>query len=171
MNENEILSTIRELKARMDELSARLANVEAGCSTVAPLEITEPIDIMEGLSVSPGPEPEAIPEDTPLIVPEAKVEEKKSEKKPEKKEYCWRTAKPLPPVSNILSGISLRDRGAFINTLFKEDPQAFVSTINRFNDMASLEEAEEYIVDNFHDWNLNSEIVKRLMMAVRRKLN
>ena len=33
----------------------------------------------------------------------------------------------------------------------------------------ALGEAKQYIMDRFRDWNLSSETVYRLMMAVRRK--
>ena len=36
--------------------------------------------------------------------------------------------------------------------------------------MAALSEAVEYVRTNFPGWNLGSDIVYRLMMAVRRKL-
>ena len=85
--------------------------------------------------------------------------------------HAWQTAKPLPPISNILSGISLRDRGPIINTLFREDAKLFIDTVTLFNGMSSLSEAEEHISQNFPEWNLDSKIVREFMMAVRRKLN
>ena len=83
---------------------------------------------------------------------------------------AWKTAMPGTPVKNVISAISLNDRVLFINTLFKEDPMAFQEAIAAFNGMSSFEEAEEYIRTNYPDWNLNSDLVFRLMMAVRRKL-
>ena len=83
---------------------------------------------------------------------------------------AWKTAMPGTPVKNVISAISLNDRVLFINTLFKEDPMAFQEAIAAFNGMSSFEEAEEYVRTNYPDWNLNSDLVFRLMMAVRRKL-
>lgn len=83
---------------------------------------------------------------------------------------AWKTAMPGTPVKNVISAISLNDRVLFINTLFKEDPMAFQEAIAAFNGMASFDEAEEYVKTNYPDWNLNSDLVFRLMMAVRRKL-
>ena len=83
---------------------------------------------------------------------------------------AWKTAMPGTPVKNVISAISLNDRVLFINTLFKEDPMAFQEAIAAFNGMASFDEAEEYVKANYPDWNLNSDLVFRLMMAVRRKL-
>ena len=83
---------------------------------------------------------------------------------------AWKTAIPGTPVKNVISAISLNDRVLFINTLFKEDPMAFQDAIAAFNGMSSFEQAEEYVKANHPEWNLNSDLVFRLMMAVRRKL-
>jgi|BioPla2DNA2_1021312.scaffolds.fasta_scaffold09868_6 hypothetical protein len=84
---------------------------------------------------------------------------------------AWRTDRPGSPVKNIISAISLNDRVLLINSLFKEDPILFRDTITAFNAMDSLEEALAYIRDHFPNWNMNSDTVYRLMMAVRRKLS
>ena len=83
---------------------------------------------------------------------------------------AWKTAIPGTPVKNVISAISLNDRVLFINTLFKEDPLAFQEAISAFNGMSSFAEAEDYVRANHPEWNLNSDLVFRLMMAVRRKL-
>ena len=83
---------------------------------------------------------------------------------------AWKTAMPGTPVKNVISAISLNDRVLFINTLFKEDPMAFQEAIAAFNSMSSFDEAEEYVRTNYPDWKLDSDLVFRLMMAVRRKL-
>ena len=84
---------------------------------------------------------------------------------------AWRTDRPGMPVKNIISAISLNDRVLLINTLFDENPMLFQETIAKFNGMASLSEALTYISENHADWDMNSEPVYRLMMAVRRKLS
>lgn len=84
---------------------------------------------------------------------------------------AWRTDRPGMPVKNIISAISLNDRVFLINTLFGEDPLLFQDTIAKFNAMGSLSEALAYIAGNFPGWDMNSEPVYRLMMAVRRKLS
>ena len=84
---------------------------------------------------------------------------------------AWRTDRPGMPVKNIISAISLNDRVLLINVLFREDPLLFQDTIAKFNSMGSLSEALEHIAANFPEWDLNSEPVYRLMMAVRRKLS
>ncbi|MBR1927358.1 MAG: hypothetical protein IJ840_06370 [Bacteroidales bacterium] len=84
---------------------------------------------------------------------------------------AWRTDRPGMPVKNIISAISLNDRVFLINTLFGEDPVLFQETISRFNAMGSLSEALAYIAENHQDWDMGSDPVYRLMMAVRRKLS
>ena len=84
---------------------------------------------------------------------------------------AWKTDIPGTPVRNIISGISLNDRILFVNTLFKGDAQAFQATIALFNSYETLSQAEEFIHGNYPGWNLDSEVVYRFMMAVRRKLN
>lgn len=85
--------------------------------------------------------------------------------------YAWKTSAPASPLSNILSGISLKERGMLISTLFNDDAQLFIDTVSAFNAMKSLNEAESYIISRFPNWKLDSDNVFRLMMAVRRKLN
>lgn len=84
---------------------------------------------------------------------------------------AWRSDLPGSQVKNIISAISLNDRVLLINVLFKEDPMLFQDTIAKFNGMSSLDEAVSFINEQFPDWDLNSEPVYRLMMAVRRKLS
>ena len=84
---------------------------------------------------------------------------------------AWRTDRPGMSVKNIISAISLNDRVLLINVLFREDPMLFQETIAKFNSMGSLGEALAYISENFPEWDMNSEPVYRLMMAVRRKLS
>lgn len=84
---------------------------------------------------------------------------------------AWKTDRPGTPVKNIISGISLADRALLINTLFKGEPIAFNDTITALNGLSSFAEAEEYIQTNFPDWNMASNVVYRLMMAIRRKLS
>ena len=136
----------------------------------------------------PKPEPDPAPE-KPVLNSTAEEEEDvfsapvrenindKQERKSKKAvmdvmgEKCaWKTAMPGTPVKNIISAISLNDRVLFINSLFKENPIAFQEAIATFNSMSSFAEAEEYVLQNHPEWNLNSDIVYRLMMAIRRKL-
>ncbi len=83
---------------------------------------------------------------------------------------AWRHDMPGAPVRDIRSAISLNDRVIFINLLFDEDAQTFVNTLSQINTMEALDQVVEYVTSNFPSWDMNSELVYRFMMAVRRKV-
>ncbi len=83
---------------------------------------------------------------------------------------AWRHDMPGAPVRDIRSAISLNDRVIFINLLFEEDAQTFVNTLAQINTMETLGQAVEYITVQFPSWDMNSDLVYRFMMAVRRKV-
>ena len=82
----------------------------------------------------------------------------------------WKNDIPGPEVKDVRSAISLNDRVLFINHLFGEDPVAFQSVLNAVNSMTAFSEAEEYMYRLHPEWNFDSDIVYRFMMAIRRKL-
>lgn len=84
--------------------------------------------------------------------------------------HPWRTDMPGTAVKDIRSAISLNDRIIFINYLFNEDPMHFQETLNRINQMSSFDEAVNYVMSEHSVWDLDSEVVYRFMMAVRRRL-
>ena len=83
---------------------------------------------------------------------------------------AWKTDMPGSAVKDVRLAISLNDRILFINKLFAEDPMAFQTAIGRLNARESLDQVMEYVVAEHPDWNLESDIVYRFMMAVRRKV-
>lgn len=142
-----------------------------------PESVTEPEPVLE-------PEPEPVPPEEPVIAPEpepAPVPEPEPEPapapeaapetpKPDTSRMPWRLDKPGLAVKNIRSGISLYDRALFIGTLFKEDYALYDKTIGELNALATFEEAVDYVLTRFPDWNYKSDIVYNFMMAIRRKL-
>lgn len=140
-----------------------------------PEPVPEPtLDIEPEIVIAPAPESETTQKTEPAPRPKASILDSQ---KPETavmdvmaEKQAWRTDRPGSQVKNVISAISLNDRVLLINVLFREDPILFQSTINAFNGMTNLDEAISYIQTNFPDWDLNSEPVYRLMMAVRRKL-
>ncbi|MBR2063495.1 MAG: hypothetical protein IJ971_02215 [Bacteroidales bacterium] len=148
-----------------------------------PEEIAEP----EDLPVEEVPEenvPDQIPaedddDDLPVVFeePEIKTVAAKAKEKAAPTindvmatDHAWRKDMPGTPVRDIRSAISLNDRVIFINLLFNEDAQTFVDTLSRINTMETLDQAVEYICTEFPSWDMNSELVYRFMMAVRRKV-
>ena len=136
----------------------------------------EPVDVMDDipqepidLSISDLDIPEEEPVETAKpILDTAKADTAVMDVLAERQ--AWRIDRPGSAVKNVISAISLNDRVLLINVLFGEDPMLFQDTISAFNGMQNLDEATAYIKANFPDWDMDSEPVYRLMMAVRRKL-
>jgi hypothetical protein len=143
-----------------------------------PESVPEPVEepVVEAV-IEDLPEPEPTPAPTPALVePEpapaepAPVAPKPVAPRPETERLPWRLDKPGMSVKNIRSGISLYDRALFIGTLFKEDYALYDKTISELNGLANLDEAVDYLLERFPDWNLKSDIVYNFMMAIRKKL-
>lgn len=83
---------------------------------------------------------------------------------------AWRSDMPGSPVNDVRSAIALNDRLLFINYLFDEDPLAFQNAIQKVNTMTTLDQVVEYVTSTYPQWDLDSEIVYRFMMAVRRRV-
>lgn len=82
----------------------------------------------------------------------------------------WRTDMPGAPVKDIRSAISLNDRVIFINYLFNEDPMAFQEALTKINQMESLDQVVKFALTSHPEWDMDSEVVYRFMMAVRRRV-
>lgn len=140
-----------------------------------------------------GTEPEPKPEDLPeedgfsLFGGMAEEEEPKARKTKATSEHrqysghkviadqkygneAWRKDMPGPEVKDVRSAISLNDRVMFISTLFRDDSMLFQDVINKINALTTLEKAVQYLKENFPEWDMDSELVYRFMMSVRRKI-
>lgn len=137
----------------------------------------------------PEPEPEDLPEEDgfSLFGGMAEEEEPKARKAKvpsEHRQYsghkviadqkygneAWRKDMPGPEVKDVRSAISLNDRVMFISTLFRDDSMLFQDVINKINALTTLEKAVQYLKENFPEWDMDSELVYRFMMSVRRKI-
>ena len=119
----------------------------------------------------PVPEPVEGPvEAVKAVETPAPVAPKPAVPRPDTERLPWRLDKPGMAVKNIRSGISLYDRALFIGTLFKEDYALYDKTIGELDTLTSLDEAVDYLLERFPDWNLKSDIVYNFMMAIRKKL-
>ena len=184
--ESELASLKRQVLALEEKVEALL---QAPIKEETPVEESDFTDMEIGISdlpeetapvaeAAPVIEPEPIPvesEPAPVIedLPEpapAPVAPKSVTPRPETERMPWRLDKPGMAVKNIRSGISLYDRALFIGTLFKEDYALYDKTISELNGLASLDEAVDYLLERFPDWNLKSDIVYNFMMAIRKKL-
>ena len=82
---------------------------------------------------------------------------------------AWRTDMAGSHVNDVRSAISLNDRILFINTLCHEDAVEFTSLVGEINAKSSFDEAVDYVFATHPQWNFESEVVYRFMMAVRRR--
>ena len=180
------------MKERIGALEARIAGIQAAQAAAVPAEtdetdevdftgvelgvadfpepvapVAEPVPVVEPepmAQAEPVAEPVAEPEPATQPEPAAPVQEDDTANLP------WRKDNPGMMVKNIRSGISLLDRAQFIGTLFKEDFTLYDNTIAELNNMSTLDEAVAYIKERFPEWNMNSDVVYRFMMAIRKKL-
>lgn len=137
----------------------------------------------------PEPKPEDLPEEDGFslfggMAEEEEPKAKKTKTPSEHRQYsghkviadqkygneAWRKDMPGPEVKDVRSAISLNDRVMFISTLFRDDSMLFQDVINKINALTTLEKAVQYLKENFPEWDLDSELVYRFMMSVRRKI-
>lgn len=137
----------------------------------------------------PEPKPEDLPEEDGFSLFSGMAEEeepkaKKTKAPSEHRQYsghkviadqkygneAWRKDMPGPEVKDVRSAISLNDRVMFISTLFRDDSMLFQDVINKINALTTLEKAVQYLKENFPEWDMDSELVYRFMMSVRRKI-
>ena len=154
-------------------------DMEIGISDLQEEPVVRPAHQPAPEPVQPAPEPvqhavrepvEGPVEAVKAVETPAPVAPKPAAPRPDTERLPWRLDKPGMAVKNIRSGISLYDRALFIGTLFKEDYALYDKTIGELNGLTSLDEAVDYILERFPDWNLKSDIVYNFMMAIRKKL-
>ena len=185
--ENNRTEILRELEAELASLKEKVRVFEDKLEAFRQLPREETVeesdftDMEIGISDLPEPEPvvepepviEEIPEqvrnDEPEPEPEP-VAKPAPAPRPETERLPWRLDKPGISVKHIRSGISMYDRALFIGTLFKEDYALYDKTIGELDALTSLDEAVDYLLERFPDWNLKSDIVYNFMMAIRKKL-
>lgn len=115
---------------------------------------------------------EAVEEKVPVlpVAEEPKAESRQAVIDAMAAKQAWRTDMPGLAVKDIRSAISLNDRLIFINYLFNEDPMAFQDVLTRINASQSLDEVVGMLAETHPEWDFESEVVYRFMMAVRRKI-
>ena len=147
----------------------------------APAEIAEetpaeaPVEIAEEAPAEAPAEPEVELDlfGEPVLRVNEKLGAGRSRSVGEKMEQkeAWRTAMPGAAVKDVRSAISLNDRVLFIRELFGGDAGLFQKAVDDINAMGSLDEMVAYVNERHPGWDLDSDTVYRLMMAVRRKLS
>lgn len=188
-----------ETELESEDLPEAEPEADSGQGTQAepePEQIAGPeLEQIAGPESVTGPEPETepVPEDLPEedgfslfggMAEEEEPKAKKTKAPSEHRQYsghkviadqkygneAWRKDMPGPEVKDVRSAISLNDRVMFISTLFRDDSMLFQDVINRINALTTLEKAVQYLKENFPEWDMDSELVYRFMMSVRRKI-
>ena len=178
----ELVEDEAEEPVTVEELVEELVEVEESVEVEdIPEDMFEGEDMYEEMKAE---EPAEVDDDLPFFEEEA-VEEKvpvlpvAEEPKAESRQavidamaakQAWRTDMPGLAVKDIRSAISLNDRLIFINYLFNEDPMAFQDVLTRINASQSLDEVVGMLAETHPEWDFESEVVYRFMMAVRRKI-
>ena len=186
---NDIMAELSAIRLALNSLESKLSRIDLSDPEPVELDLDEDLD---------GDLPEAIPTEAPAEAPVKIAEEAPAEpeveldlfgepvlrvneklgagrsrsvgEKMEQKE-AWRTAMPGAAVKDVRSAISLNDRVLFIRELFGGDAGLFQKAVDDINAMGSLDEMVAYVNERHPGWDLDSDTVYRLMMAVRRKLS
>ena len=186
---NDIMAELSAIRLALNSLESKLSRIDLSDPEPVELDFDEELD---------GDLPEEIPTETPAEAPAEIAEEAPAEpeveldlfgepvlrvneklgagrsrsvgEKMEQKE-AWRTAMPGAAVKDVRSAISLNDRVLFIRELFGGDAGLFQKAVDDINAMGSLDEMVAYVNERHPGWDLDSDTVYRLMMAVRRKLS
>ena len=186
---NDIMAELSAIRLALNSLESKLSRIDLSDPEPVELDFDEELD---------GDLPEEIPTETPAEAPAEIAEETPAEpeveldlfgepvlrvneklgagrsrsvgEKMEQKE-AWRTAMPGAAVKDVRSAISLNDRVLFIRELFGGDAGLFQKAVDDINAMGSLDEMVAYVNERHPGWDLDSDTVYRLMMAVRRKLS
>ena len=156
--EVEIELVIEEEPELLDEPAEEPIEEE---SVAEPQEELEPLEILEPLETL---DLEA-PQDTPV---EAIAEESKAEPSP----------RPIPQqtslfgaaVEDIRQAISLGDRFLFQRELFAGNGELMQKTLDELNVLGSLEEAMDYVSDNF-EWDKESTAVQLFENVLKRRFS
>ena len=186
---NDIMAELSAIRLALNSLESKLSRIDLSDPEPVELDFDEELD---------GDLPEEVPAEAPVEIAEEAPAEVPAEpeveldlfgepvlrvneklgagrsrsvgEKMEQKE-AWRTAMPGAAVKDVRSAISLNDRVLFIRELFGGDAGLFQKAVDDINAMGSLDEMVAYVNERHPGWDLDSDTVYRLMMAVRRKLS
>ena len=189
---NDIMAELSAIRLALNSLESKLSRIDLSDPEPVELDFDEEIDgdlpeeiPTETPAEAPANAPAEIAEEAPAEPeveldlfgePVLRVNEKlgagRSRSVGEKMEQkeAWRTAMPGAAVKDVRSAISLNDRVLFIRELFGGDAGLFQKAVDDINAMGSLDEMVAYVNERHPGWDLDSDTVYRLMMAVRRKL-
>ena len=198
---NDIMAELSAIRLALNSLESKLSRIDLSDPEPVELDFDEELDgdlPEEAPAEAPAEIADEVPAEAPAEAPVKIAEEAPAEpeveldlfgepvlrvneklgagrsrsvgEKMEQKE-AWRTAMPGAAVKDVRSAISLNDRVLFIRELFGGDAGLFQKAVDDINAMGSLDEMVAYVNERHPGWDLDSDTVYRLMMAVRRKLS
>lgn len=182
---NDIMAELSAIRLALNSLESKLSRIDLSDPEPVELDLDEeldgdlpeeapakaPVKIAEEVPAEPEVELDLFGE--PVLRVNEKLGAGRSRSVGEKMEQkeAWRTAMPGAAVKDVRSAISLNDRVLFIRELFGGDAGLFQKAVDDINAMGSLDEMVAYVNERHPGWDLDSDTVYRLMMAVRRKLS
>lgn len=190
---NDIMAELSAIRLALNSLESKLSRIDLSDPEPVELDLDEeldgdlpeeapaeaPVEIAEEIPAEASAEAPAEPDveldlfGEPVLRVNEKLGAGRSRSVGEKMEQkeAWRTAMPGAAVKDVRSAISLNDRVLFIRELFGGDAGLFQKAVDDINAMGSLDEMVAYVNERHPGWDLDSDTVYRLMMAVRRKLS
>ena len=165
--ENEEVKTENELVEEPQEEFAEEPQEES--------EQPEPLEPLESLEIIEEKEPVAEPVVEPIVEP-APQPEVKAEPVVEPAPAPQPAPRPMPQqtslfgaaVEDIRQAISLGDRFLFQRELFAGNGELMQKTLDELNALGSLEEAMDYVADNF-EWDSDSTAVQLFENVLKRR--
>ena len=159
-SENEEVTTENEFAEEpQEEVKEELESLES-------LEILDEPELAEPV-VEPTPAPQPVqstdnlaPSDTPSVKPT----------QPAKGAQPLQTSLFGPAVEDIRQAISLGDRFLFQRELFAGNGELMQKTLDETNGLGSLNEAMDYVLDNF-DWDKESTAVQLFENVLKRRFS
>ena len=136
--------------------------------SLEPLVILEPLEVLDKLEIEETEIEEAVIE-TPAVEPvvEVKVEPTPAPK-PAPRPMPQQTSLFGSAVEDIRQAISLGDRFLFQRELFAGNGELMQKTLDELNALGSLEEAMDYVADNF-EWDSDSTAVQLFENVLKRR--
>jgi hypothetical protein len=156
----------------VSDQSAEEPQEEAQEETLEPLEVLEPLEILDNIETE-----EAVIEETiteapviePVVEPIAEVKiEPAPAPKPAPRPVPQQTSLFGTTVEDIRQAISLGDRFLFQRELFAGNGELMQKTLDELNALGSLEEAMDYVADNF-EWDSDSTAVQLFENVLKRR--
>lgn len=176
-SENEEVTTENEpAEEPTEDPQEEVKEEQAKLETLEPLEILDEPEVEEPVvEPAPAPQPEATAEPVAeLIVEPAPQPEVKAEPvaapQPTPRPVPQQTSLFGAAVEDIRQAISLGDRFLFQRELFAGNGELMQKTLDEINNLGSLNEAMDYVLNNF-DWDKESTAVQLFENVLKRRFS